>query len=185
MIQEAFEEHASLHDEAARVLIPALRRAAELAETALAGGGKLLVFGNGGSAAQSQHLAAELVVRFIRNRRALPAVALSTDTSALTAGGNDFGFEHVFERQVEALAREGDCVVALSTSGSSPNVLRAVDRARERGCSIIGLTGHGGGDLAERVDVLLAVPSDTTARIQEYHQICIHVLAGWLEEKLG
>lgn len=185
MIQEAFDEHRNLHDAAAEALIPALRKAAALAETALAGGGKLLALGNGGSAAQSQHLAAELVVRFVRNRRALPAVALSTDTSALTAAGNDFGFEHVFERQVEALAREGDCVVALSTSGSSPNVLRAVDRAREIGCSVIGLTGRDGGGLADRVDVLLAVPSETTARIQEYHQICIHILAGWLEEKLG
>lgn len=185
MIQEAFEEHARLHDEAARALIPELRKATGLAENALAAGGKLLAFGNGGSAAQSQHLAAELVVRFIRNRRALPAVALSTDTSALTAAGNDFGFEHVFERQIEALARAGDCVVALSTSGNSPNVLRAVDRARELGCATIGLTGRGGGALAERVDVLLAVPSDTTARIQEYHQICIHILAGWLEEKVG
>lgn len=185
MIQEAFDEHKSLHDEAAEALIPPLREAAGLAAAALGAGGKLVAFGNGGSAAQSQHLAAELVVRFIRNRRALPALALSTDTSALTAAGNDFGFEHVFERQIDALVQAGDCVVALSTSGNSPNVLLGVDRAREKGCTVIGLTGRDGGALADRVDVLLAVPSDTTARIQEYHQLCIHVLAGWLEDKLG
>lgn len=143
-----------------------LRGGQVLAATLLAGG-TVLLFGNGGSAAEAQHLAAEFVGRFHGERRALPAVALTADTAALTALGNDYGFERVFARQVEALARRGDAVVALSTSGSSPNVLAGVMAARERGCTVLGITGARGTRLAALCDVPVLVPSTTTARIQE------------------
>jgi D-sedoheptulose 7-phosphate isomerase len=137
-----------------------------LAET-LVGGRKVLLFGNGGSAAEAQHIAAEFVGRFHDERRALPAIALTADTSALTALGNDYGFERVFARQVEGLASAGDAVVALSTSGSSANVLAGVMAARQRGCAVVGITGARGTRLAGLCDAPVVVPSDVTARIQE------------------
>ena len=148
---------------------------------ALRGGSKLLAFGNGGSAADAQHLAAELAGRFERERPALPALALTANTSDLTAIGNDYGFEQVFARLVEAHGRPGDVAIAISTSGNSENVLRGVDAARARGLRSIGLTGKGGGKLAARVDVAVVVPSDVTARIQEAHATIVHVLCELVE----
>jgi len=148
-------------------------------------GGKLLFFGNGGSAADSQHLAAEFVNRFLRQRGALAAVALTTDTSALTSISNDLGFDQVFARQVEALGRAGDVVVAISTSGGSPNVLRAVEAARRLGCVTVALTGGSGGALAAAVDEAFVVPSAETPRIQETHITLGHALCALVEDLLA
>lgn len=139
-------------------------------------GGKILLCGNGGSAADAQHLAAEFVNRFLMDRRPLPAVALTTDTSIITAVGNDFGFDLIFAKQVQALARPGDVLLAMSTSGNSPNVLAALRTARESGMVSIGLTGAGGGAMAEACDHLLAVPSGFTPVIQEVHITVGHLL---------
>jgi phosphoheptose isomerase len=158
--------------------------AAQLLVAALRRGGRVLLFGNGGSAADAQHLAAELVGRFERERAALPALALTTDTSALTAIGNDYGFDEVFARQVEALGRPGDVAVGLSTSGSSPNVLRGLEAARARGLATIGLTGRDGGALARLADVVIVAPSDVTAFIQECHIALGHALCGAVEAAL-
>ena len=149
-------------------------------------GGKVLFCGNGGSAADCQHLAAELVsaLNHDRPRAALGAIALTTDTSFLTANANDFGFDHVFERQVEALGRRGDVLVAISTSGNSPNVLRALERARAQGLGTVLLTGRGGGKGAPLADVAVRVPSDETQHIQEVHIAAGHVLCALVEERL-
>ena len=151
----------------------------------LRNGGKVLSFGNGGSAADAQHLAAELVGRYLRNREAWPALALNTDPSILTAVGNDLGFEAVFARQVEAHGRRGDVAVAISTSGRSPNVLAALRTARERGLVTVGLTGRGGGAVAGLVDHLLDVPHAHTPRIQEVHAMVVHVLCEIVEDTLA
>jgi D-sedoheptulose 7-phosphate isomerase len=148
-------------------------------------GGKLLFFGNGGSAADAQHLASEFVNRFLRDRRALAAVALTTDTSALTSIGNDLGFDQVFSRQVEALAQPGDLVVAISTSGNSSNVLRGVEAARHLGCATVGMTGGTGGLLAKAVDEAFVVPSAETPRIQETHITLGHALCALVDEILS
>ncbi len=149
-------------------------------------GGKILICGNGGSAADAQHMATELTVCYLqRERRPLPAIALTVDTSILTAAANDLGFERVFSRQVEALGRTGDALVAISTSGNSANVLRAVEQAREQDILTIGLTGRKGGALAAKVDHWIGVPSDDTPRIQEAHLVVEHLLCEALEEALG
>lgn len=147
-------------------------------------GNKLLVMGNGGSAADAQHLAAEIVGRFKMERRALPAISLSTDTSILTAVGNDYGFDSVFLRQVEALALAGDLVLGISTSGSSPNVRSALELARERGCRTMGLLGNDGGSIRELCDLALVVPSSDTPAIQEVHITIIHIVCGLVEKEL-
>ncbi len=157
--------------------------ARRMAET-LRMGGKILFFGNGGSAADAQHLAAEFVNRFLRDRGALAAVSLTTDTSALTSIGNDLGFDQIFSRQVEALGRPGDLVVAISTSGNSPNVLRGVEAARRLGCGTVGLTGGSGGLLANAVDEAFIVPSAETPRIQETHITLGHALCALVDELL-
>ena len=146
--------------------------------------GKLLAFGNGGSASDAQHLCAELAGRYERERPGLPAIALTANTSDLTAIGNDYGFDRVFARLVEVHGRAGDVAFAISTSGNSPNVLEAVAVARERGLVTIGLTGRGGGKLAGRVDVPIVVASDRTPRIQETHIAIIHVLCELIDEAL-
>ena len=160
-------------------------RAAEIVMTALQAGGKLLLAGNGGSAADAQHIAAELVVRFKKNRRALPAIALTTDTSVLTAIGNDLGFEHVFARQIEALGRPGDVFLGLSTSGRSPNILTACRAARESGMAVIGFTGAIGGAMSDLCDALVRVPSDDTPFIQQVHIAIGHTLCAIAEESLN
>jgi D-sedoheptulose 7-phosphate isomerase len=166
-------------------LSKAVEAAAALIAETLSRGGKLLLCGNGGSAADCQHIAAELTGRFVKDRRALAAVALSTDTSALTSIANDLGFEEIFRRQVEALGRAGDCLIAISTSGQSPNVLRAAEAARAAGMRTIGLLGRDGGALRARCDVAIVVPSQTTARIQEAHIFIGHTLCAMVEEALG
>ena len=147
-------------------------------------GGKLLVMGNGGSAADAQHFVAEIVGRFKMERRGLPAIALSTDTSILTAIGNDYGFDKIFRRQVEALAVPGDLVVGISTSGNSPNVLQALELARETGCSTIGLLGKDGGSIKSLCDLALIVPTDDTPRVQEGHITIIHIVCDLLEKTM-
>ena len=167
--------------ENALLLLTVGRRMAD----SLRAGGKVLAFGNGGSAADAQHLAGELVGRFLRERAALSALALTTDPSVLTAVGNDLGYEAVFRRQVEAHGRPGDVAVGISTSGRSPNVLAALRLARERGMVTIGLTGGGGGQVAGLVDHLIDVPHRETPRIQEVHGMVVHVLCQVVEETLA
>ncbi len=164
----------------------AIRAAAELVVHAARGGGKVLFCGNGGSAGDAQHLATEFVSTLTVDRRrgAIPAIALTTDSSLLTAIANDFGFEGVFARQVEALGRPGDVVVGISTSGGSANVVRAFEEARERGLRTIALTGSGGGPLAALADVAISVPSDETAHIQEAHIAIGQLIAFLVEDEL-
>lgn len=159
-------------------------RAAQIVAGCLARGGKVLLFGNGGSAADAQHLAAEWTGRLRGERAAFPAIALGANPSELTAIGNDYGFERVFARLVEAHGREGDVAWAISTSGNSPNVLAAVETARRRGLHTVGLTGRRGGKLAPLVEVALCVPADDTQRIQEGHITIAHVVADLVEETL-
>lgn len=162
-----------------------VQAAGRVAAQALKDGHKLMFCGNGGSAADSQHLASELTGRFIKDRRPLAAMALSTDSSALTCIGNDYAFDEVFARQVTALGRAGDVLVAISTSGNSKNVLRAVEEARLAGVHVIGFLGRDGGALKSMCDVPIVVPSMVTARIQEAHILIGHTLCGLIEEALG
>jgi D-sedoheptulose 7-phosphate isomerase len=159
-------------------------RATDLLQAALVKGGKLLAFGNGGSSADAQHLCAELVGRFGIERRALPAIALTTNQALLTAWSNDHQFDDVFARQIEALGRPGDVALGISTSGNSPNVVNAMRRARDLGMQTLGLTGAGGGRMAEHCDVLMAVPLNATPRIQEVHLVTYHTMCALLEERL-
>lgn len=184
MVHSCFTSHREVMEAVERDLAPAILEVADLLIDAFRRGGKLLVMGNGGSAADAQHLAAEIVGRFRMERKALPAIALSTDTSILTAVGNDYGFESVFRRQVEALAGEGDVVVGISTSGSSPNVLEALRRAREMGCRTVGLLGRDGGAIRGVTDLDLTVPGSDTPRIQEAHITIIHILCELVEQGL-
>jgi D-sedoheptulose 7-phosphate isomerase len=167
------------------LLAPHVGVAGQLSAETLRAGGKLLFCGNGGSAADSQHLASELTGRFIKDRRPLAALALTTDSSALTCIGNDYAFDEVFARQVAGLGRAGDVLVAISTSGNSRNVLRAVEEARRIGMKVVGLLGRDGGVLKAQCDVAIVVPSDVTARIQEAHILIGHTLCGLIEEHLG
>ncbi len=171
--------HAALAD----LVDPLLDAAGRIGER-MSAGGKLLIFGNGGSAAQAQHIAAEFVGRFETDRAPLPAIALTTDTSALSAIGNDYGFDEVFARQLRALAMPNDAALAISTSGNSPNVLRAIDAARELNLVTIGLTGRHGGKMRERVDLCLCAPSDSTPRIQEAHLVMAHMICQMVENRL-
>jgi len=180
ILRESSEVKRALAESAAA----SVARAAELCVESLRAGGKILLFGNGGSASDAQHMAAELAGRLSRERPALPALALTANTSDLTAIGNDYGFDHVFARLVQAHGREGDVAVAISTSGNSPNVLAAVKEARERGLRTIGLVGKGGGKLAPLVDCAIVVPSDDTQRIQESHITIGHALCELVDEAL-
>ena len=157
-------------------IMPEVASAGLRVRTALEKGRKILICGNGGSAADSQHMAAEFVGRFVKERQSLPALALTVDTSLLTAVGNDYGFDCVFSRQVEGLGQEGDVLIAISTSGNSANVVKAVKTAKEKGIYVIALTGENGGILAKESDLCLAVPSQVTARIQEMHIMIIHMI---------
>ena len=180
-----FAEHVQVAEAARETCFPQLERAAQLVTEALTAGKKVLFFGNGGSAADAQHLAAELTVRFVVKRPALAGLALTPDSCVLTACGNDFGFEFLFSRQIEALGRPGDVAVALSTSGNSPNVLEGIRQARRSSLSTVAFTGRTGGKLAAEADVLVAIPSDNTARIQELHAVLGHVLCEEIESRLG
>ncbi len=164
--------------------VQAVDRAAELLSASFAAGQKLLVFGNGGSSADAQHLTAELVGRFAFDRKPLPAIALTTNQAILTAWSNDQSFADVFARQIDALGAPGDVAWGISTSGTSANVLNGLRRARERGLRTIGMTGESGGDMASLCDVLLAVPLDSTARIQEIHLVTYHSICAALERRL-
>lgn len=161
-----------------------LVRAALLIVKCFRDGGKLLIFGNGGSAADAQHIAAELAFRMGKLREALPALALTTDTSILTAVANDRSFDHVFSRQIEALGRKGDVALAISTSGNSPNVIEAVQQARQMGILTIGMLGAGGGRAASLVDLALIVPHSDTPRIQETHIVAAHIICQLVEDEL-
>jgi D-sedoheptulose 7-phosphate isomerase len=164
--------------------ISAIEQAVDVIHGAFASGHKLLVFGNGGSSADAQHLTAEFVGRFIAERRPLPAIALTTNQAILTAWSNDYSFDDVFARQVEALGVAGDVAFGITTSGASPNVLNALRRARERGLKTIGLTGNNGAKMAELCDVLLAAPVASTARVQEVHLVTYHTICGAVEARL-
>jgi D-sedoheptulose 7-phosphate isomerase len=167
-----------------QALRAAVARAAELCVSCLRAGGKVLFAGNGGSAADAQHMAGEFVSRFAFDRPGLAAVALTTDTSILTAIGNDYGYELLFARQVQALGRAGDVFVAYSTSGRSPNILRALEAARAAGVTAVGMTGNRGGPMADLCDLLLAVPSADTPKIQEVHLVLGHILCGLVERAM-
>ena len=180
VFQQAIAEHLSVI-QALSAQQPVLERIAAEMTRAIFAGNKVLWCGNGGSAADSQHMAAELVGRFRRERRGLKSIALTTDTSLLTAIGNDYGFERVFQRQVEALCAEGDVVVGISTSGNSKNVCAALEAARKLGAFTVAFTGQDGGKLAEIADATLRIASKETARIQEGHILCGHILCDWIE----
>lgn len=165
-------------------LAPAVSTAVDLIAASLEAGGQLLIAGNGGSAADAQHIAAELTGRFLRERQPLRALALHGNTSALTAIGNDYGYDHVFARELTAHARSGDVLLAISTSGNSPNILRAIEAARHCKVSVIGLTGESGGQMRAACDLCLCVPSKSTARIQEMHITIGHTMCELLEERL-
>jgi len=162
-----------------------IKKAVDLIITCYKKGGKVVVFGNGGSAADAQHLAAELIGRFQLERQSLPAIALTTDTSILTSLGNDYSFDYVFARQCEALIKKEDVVIAISTSGKSKNVLDGIVSAKKKNAHIIGLTGSGGTAMKKLVDVLLVIPSISTARIQEGHRTTIHAICELVEEKMS
>ena len=183
-INKQLQDHRALIDLLERDLAPLIAEMGSLISAAFMNGNKLLVMGNGGSAADAQHFVAEIVGRFKMERKALPAVALSTDTSIMTAIGNDYGFESIFSRQVEALAAPGDIVVGLSTSGNSPNVLKALNAARKKGCRTIGLLGKDGGSIRSACDLALVVPSTDTPRIQEGHITIIHIVCDLVEKAL-
>lgn len=169
---------------AEKKMLAAVEAAARACVSCLQSGGKILLAGNGGSAADAQHIAGELVSRFAFDRPGLPAIALTTDTSILTAIGNDYGYEKLFARQVQALGQAGDTFIAYSTSGKSPNVLLALKEARSRGVTCIGLTGNRGGPMRDLCDYLLEVPSADTPKIQEGHLVLGHVLCGLIERAL-
>ena len=186
-VAEHFNESIQTKQQAAQVLAEPTAQAAELLFNTLANDGKFLICGNGGSAADAQHFAAEMTGRFEKERMELAAIALTTDTSALTAIGNDYGFDHVFSKQVRALGRKGDVLVGISTSGNSGNVIEAIKAAHENGMHVIALTGRDGGKIAHLLkegDVLLNVPYPRTARIQEVHILLIHAICDCIDAML-
>jgi D-sedoheptulose 7-phosphate isomerase len=185
VIQATLAEAIALHERLRRSDARPIADASEAIVTSLKRGGKLLVFGNGGSAADAQHLAAEFVGRFGRERAAFAAVALTADTSVLTSVSNDYTFERVFARQIEALGREGDVALAISTSGRSPNVIAALELARSRGLRTIALTGGDGGAAGRMADIHVNVPSASTPRVQEVHRTVLHVICDLAERELG
>jgi D-sedoheptulose 7-phosphate isomerase len=180
----ALRELAATAERTATELGPAMDRALEMVRTTVAGRGTLFFCGNGGSAADAQHMATEYVVRYMRNRRAYPAVALTTDTSLLTAAGNDIGFENVFARQVEALARPGDLLIIHSTSGNSPNVLRAAEAAKRIGIPVLAFSARDGGALRALADHTVVIPTARTDRAQELHLCIEHIICDAVEQTL-
>ena len=161
-----------------------IQKMADAIADALAAGNRFYAFGNGGSAADAQHIAGELVGRFMKERRGLPCQSFATDTSVMTAIANDYGFDNIFTRQVEAFVKKGDVVLALSTSGNSPNVVKAAKAARERGAKVLALSGRGGGELKKIADICLVVPADESPRIQETHITVGHIICGLVESRL-
>jgi D-sedoheptulose 7-phosphate isomerase len=185
LMRAELDEHRQAFEATAAQLEQPFEQILQIWEDSIRSGGKLLLFGNGGSAADAQHIAAELVIRYKSDRAPIAAIALTTDSSALTACGNDLGFDALFARQLEALARPGDVAVGISTSGKSPNVLAALRRARESKLRTTGFAGGDGGEMRELCDGLLMVPSRVTARIQEMHIMVAHMLCKALELRLG
>ncbi|EME69336.1 phosphoheptose isomerase [Paramagnetospirillum caucaseum] len=183
-LDNQFAEHLDAAAAARAVLGPDFARLCDSCVGSLRAGGKIMLFGNGGSAADAQHLAAELVIRYRYNRKAIAAIALSTDTSTLTACANDFSYEEIFSRQIEALLRPGDVALGITTSGQSPNVIKALEVAREMGGIAAGFAGRDGGKMKGLADPLLIVPSNVTARIQEMHILLGHALCDVIERTL-
>lgn len=181
----SLSEHLQTFDRLLTESLPTIRMCADILLQTVSNGSKILICGNGGSAADAQHIAAEFVGRYETERRALPAIALTTDTSALTALANDYDFEKIFSRQVEALASPGDCLIAISTSGNSPNVISAVMAARNAGCKIVGMTGAKGKKLASLSDACLMVPAARTARIQEAHITVAHIWCEMVDQMIA
>jgi D-sedoheptulose 7-phosphate isomerase len=175
-IEHLFAEHIETAKKTKATLILKIEEACSIITDCIEKGNKVLLFGNGGSAADAQHIAAEFTGRFVKERRSLPAIALTTDTSAITAIGNDYGFDRIFERQVEGLANPGDVLIGISTSGNSPNVVKALEAGKNQGCKTIGLSGRDGGQMNICSDINIVVPSNITARIQEMHILIGHII---------
>lgn len=182
---ESFNEHLKVIELVQTVLAEPIQLIGKLLAETLRNSGTIFWCGNGGSASDSQHLAAELVCRFNKNRCALRSIALNTDVSVLTSVANDYGYAEVFSRQIEALGRSGDCLIAISTSGNSENIIRALKAAGELGMRTVALLGKGGGDAIEMADHVLVVPSENTARIQEAHILIGHIFCQLIEVELG
>jgi D-sedoheptulose 7-phosphate isomerase len=180
-----FDQHQIALNNTRQQMLESFSQLVKVSATAIREGNKLLLFGNGGSAGDCQHIAAELAVRYISERDPIAAIALTTDTSVMTAIANDWSFDELFSRQVEAIGRPGDIAIAISTSGMSKNILQGLKIARENGLITIGFSGHGGGKMTELCDLLLLVPSDITARIQEMHILLGHMFCGALEQELN
>lgn len=175
MVSEELNHHKQAIDQVIALLIPTIEEGCKLVTEVVAAGGKILIAGNGGSAADAQHIAAELTGRYVKERKALPAIALTVDTSAMTAISNDYGFQRVFARQLEAFATPKDLFIAISTSGNSPNIIEALNAAKELGCKTLGLSGRDGGQMNDLCDLNIIVPDEVTARIQEMHILIGHI----------
>ncbi|AXK48409.1 phosphoheptose isomerase [Aliarcobacter trophiarum LMG 25534] len=184
-IIKEFLAHQETIEKTIQTMQEPLLKASKLAVETLRAGNKILICGNGGSAADAQHIAAELTGRYKTERRGLPGIALTTDTSALTAIGNDYGYDRVFDRQVEALANKGDLLIGISTSGNSKNVINALKVAKELGCNTLGLTGRDGGEMNQLCNVNLVVPSNDTPRIQEMHILFAHTICQIIDNELS
>lgn len=177
-----FDEHINVTRKTLKLLGGAINQASQLVVDCVKGGNKVILFGNGGSAADAQHIAAEFTGRFVKERISLPGIALTVDTSALTAIGNDYGYERVFERQVQGLAVSGDVLIGISTSGNSANVLRALEAGKAKGCRTIGFSGRDGGTMNNICDINLVVPSEITAHVQEMHILIGHIICGAVDD---
>ena len=182
-IKDEFSSHLETINKVIETMEESLVQASQLAVETLKNGNKILLCGNGGSAADAQHIAAELTGRYKTERRGLPAIALTTDSSVLTSIGNDYGYDRVFDRQVEALANIGDLIIGISTSGNSKNIINALKLGREIGCKTLGFSGHDGGDMNNVCDINLVVPSDETPRIQEMHILFGHIICQLIDNK--
>jgi len=182
MIEAEFTAHRKTIDAVIAQLVPDVEKASAMAVEVLEKGGKILLCGNGGSAADAQHIAAELTGRYKSERKGLPGIALTTDTSALTAISNDYGYARVFDRQVEALAKRGDLLIGISTSGNSDNILSALETAKNMGCATLGLSGRDGGRMNGACDLNIVVPSDDTPRIQEMHILIGHTICQAIDD---
>ncbi len=183
-IKAELKESIEVKNQVIKKLLPQIEQTAKWMIEALKKGNKILLFGNGGSAADAQHLAAELTGRYKKDRKALPAIALTTDTSILTSLSNDYGFETIFSKQIEGLAKSGDIAFGISTSGNSRNVLEGLEKAKEIGCKTIGLLGCDGGRIADVVDLSIVVPCKSTPRIQESHITIGHILCSLIEQEI-
>ena len=182
MIKKELQAHKETIEKTIEVMIPQIEEASKIAMETLKNGNKILLCGNGGSAADAQHIAAELTGRYKTERRGLAGIALTTDTSALTAIANDYGYDRVFDRQVDALAREGDLIIGISTSGNSANIISAFEVAKALGCKTLGFSGRDGGAMNKACDLNLIVPSDDTPRIQEMHILIGHILCQAIDD---